>query len=309
MRLLACQHRDGVRAGEALHRRAHCFREVAAVEAMHEVRDDLGIGLAFEAVPRRLQLGAQLFVVFDDAVVHQRDFPVRDEGVRVLGRRRPVRRPARVGDTRRASKVFFANLNCQVCDARDAAHAPDLAVENHGYAAGVVAAVLEPAQAFDEDRDDVAPRRRTDDAAHGLSLSFAAVSRTGPTRQRAPSSASWRCAKASPSVRAPTLTFFSTQCGPPRTWSPRLTRPSNTQLTSIETSRPHSSAPRTSMRAGSASVTPASSSRLASRPWQTRSSTASSCMELTPATSHGSSTLTATTGTASATASATRSVR
>src|SRR5437016_2867825 len=65
-----------------------------------------------------------------------------------------------------------------------------------------------------------------------------------------------------------------------------LTRPSNTQLTSIETSRPHSSAPRTSMRAGSASVTPASSSRLASRPWQTRSSTASSCVELTPATSH-----------------------
>ena len=181
MRLLACQHRDGVSAGQALHRRAHCFRQVAAVVAMHEVRDDLGIGLAFEAVSRRLQLGAQLFVVFDDAVVHQRDFPVRDQGVRVLGRRRPVRRPARVGDTRRAFDVFFANLNCQVCDARDAAHAPDLAVEKHRYAAGVVAAVLKPAQAFDEDRDDVATRCRADDAAHDLSLSFAVVSRTGST--------------------------------------------------------------------------------------------------------------------------------
>src|SRR5438874_7466521 len=92
----------------------------------------------------------------------------------------------------------------------------------------------------------------------------------GPTRQRSPSSASSRCEKASTSVPAPMLTFFSTQFGPTRTLSPRLTRPPNTQLTSIATSRPHSSAPRTSMRAGSASVTPASSSRLASRPWQTR---------------------------------------
>src|SRR2546422_699308 len=46
----------------------------------------------------------------------------------------------------------------------------------------------------------------------------------GPTRQRSPSSASSRCEKASTSVPAPMLTFFSTQFGPTRTWLPRVTR-------------------------------------------------------------------------------------
>jgi hypothetical protein len=49
--------------------------------------------------------------------------------------------------------------------------------------------------------------------------------------------------------------------------SSRCTRPSNTQPTSMVTSRPQVSSPRTSMRAGSSSVTPASSRRWAMLRW------------------------------------------
>ena len=50
-----------------------------------------------------------------------------------------------------------------------------------------------------------------------------------------------------------------TQCEPIVTRSPSVTCPANTVSTSIDTSRPASTLPRTSTRAGSASVTPASS--------------------------------------------------
>src|SRR5207245_5193848 len=61
-------------SGEALDRGAHRLRQVTTVEAVNEVRDDFGIGLAVEAITLRLKLGAQGVVIFDDAVVYQRDF-------------------------------------------------------------------------------------------------------------------------------------------------------------------------------------------------------------------------------------------
>src|SRR3990172_596430 len=51
-------------------------------------------------------------------------------------------------------------------------------------------------------------------------------------------------------VPAAMRTFFSTQLAPMLTRSPRVTPPSNTQLTSMATSRPQARCPRTSMRAG-----------------------------------------------------------
>ena len=73
MRLVLRHHRDRVSALQPLHRRAHRLEEIAAVLAVHEVRDHLGIGLAFERVAAALQLAAQFLVVLDDAVMHQRD--------------------------------------------------------------------------------------------------------------------------------------------------------------------------------------------------------------------------------------------
>jgi len=53
-----------------------------------QVREHLGVRLGVEDVALRLQLGLQLEVVLDDAVVHHRDAFVRVR-VRVLVRRRP----------------------------------------------------------------------------------------------------------------------------------------------------------------------------------------------------------------------------
>ena len=57
-------------------------------------------------------------------------------------------------------------LRIEFRHARHAARALEYAVGVHRDAAGVIAAVLEATQAFDQDRNDVALGNRTDDAAH-----------------------------------------------------------------------------------------------------------------------------------------------
>ena len=42
-----------------------------AQKMMRQMRDHFGIGLAFKQITHRLQFGAQLFVIFNDAVMHQ----------------------------------------------------------------------------------------------------------------------------------------------------------------------------------------------------------------------------------------------
>ena len=85
----------------------------------------------------------------------------------------------------------------------------------------------------------------------------------GPMRALAPMRASSISENGFTSVPAPSVTSRRMQFAPTRTPSPSTTSPSKMQLTSIITSRPHWSVPRTSMRAGSAIETPASSSRAA----------------------------------------------
>jgi hypothetical protein len=103
--------------------------------------------------------------------------------------------------------------------------------------------------------------------------------------------------------------FLITQLGPTSTASSSTTLPSNTQLTSMNTSRPQTSSPRTSKRAGSASRTPASISCSAALRCATRSSSASCTLLLTPSTSHSCFGLAVWIGKPSATAMPTMSVR
>src|SRR5262245_9518165 len=105
--------------------------------------------------------------------------------MRVLRRRRAVRRPARVGDSRHRGLAL--HLGGQVVDARNGAHEVDGPIVQHRYAAGVVAAVLEPPQSLDQDRNDVTARRRADDAAHLLTpFSWAASTTARTPAARAP---------------------------------------------------------------------------------------------------------------------------
>ena len=188
VRLVAAEHGDGEGAAQPRHGALHRLEQVAVVVAVDQVGDDLGVGLGDEDVAGGLQLGAQLVVVLDDPVVHQADpagrgdarglagigdrgpRPVREVRMGVVHHRRAVRRPAGVGDAGAALQMVGLDVGRQLGHPRGAARPAQLAVLVQGDAAGVVAAVLEAAQAFDQDRDDVARADGSDDSAHGEAL-------------------------------------------------------------------------------------------------------------------------------------------
>jgi hypothetical protein len=134
------------------------------------VHHHLGVGVGVELVivlggPERLE-------VLDDAVVNQPD-PFTAEvrvGIRLTGW--SMGRPARVCD---AGAPGERRLGQRRLETRHlpghagALQAAGLAAQ-HRHAGRVVAAVLEPMQALDQDRDHVALGHRPDDAAHAVSL-------------------------------------------------------------------------------------------------------------------------------------------
>ena len=175
VRFVLAEHGDRVGAVQAADGGLHGLEQVAFIQAVDQVADDLGVGLAGELVALGLQRGAQLVVVLDDPVVHQRDAAgpgggafagaVAEMRMRVVHRRGAVRGPAGVGDAGAAREVVALHLGQQLRDARRAA-GPLQAVVVHGDAARVIAAVFQPLQALDQDRDDVAGRDRGDDSTH-----------------------------------------------------------------------------------------------------------------------------------------------
>ncbi len=185
VRLVTAEHGDGEGTAQPGHGTLHRLEQVAVVVAVDEVGDDFGVGLGDEVVAGGLQLGAQLVVVLDDPVVHQADpagggdargfarigdrdaRPVREVGMGVVHHRRAVRRPAGVGDAGAAMQVIGLHVRRELGHARRAARPAQLAVLVQGDAARVVAAVLEAAQAFDQDRNDVSRADGSDDSAHG----------------------------------------------------------------------------------------------------------------------------------------------
>ena len=103
---------DGNRvgAGEATHCLLHGLEQVAVVHVVDQVGDHFGVGLAFKDVTGDLQIAAQLFKVFDDAVVDQGDALTREVRVGVVGGWCAVGCPARVGNAGEASQVAFGHL-------------------------------------------------------------------------------------------------------------------------------------------------------------------------------------------------------
>ncbi len=156
LRLGGVQHRNRVGAVQPRQRRAHGGQQVALVERIDQMHDHLGVGLAGKGVALGLQLGAQFFVVFDDAVVHQRDpgwalrggiqraGAVAEVRVRVVLGRRAVGGPARVGDAGASAQAIGLHLGAQFGHTRGAAAALQAARRVQRHAARVVAAVLQP---------------------------------------------------------------------------------------------------------------------------------------------------------------------
>src|SRR5918993_732606 len=131
---------------------------------MDQMRNHLGVGIGGELIARRLKLRANRRVVLDDAVVHHRD-AAADMRMGIALGGHAVRRPARVADADHALELLLVGQLLELRHAPARAQAFEAAIDD-GDACGVVAAVLEAAQTFQQDRDDVAPRYRGDDSAH-----------------------------------------------------------------------------------------------------------------------------------------------
>ena len=139
-----------------------------AVVAVDEVGDGFGVGVGGEGVARRLQFVADFLVVFDDAVVDDGDVTAAHVRVGVGFARHAVCRPTGVGDAAVAVDVFGPGFANEARHFADGAAAVNSAIVVDGKACGVVAAVFEALQAFEQDGDDVAFGNAGDDSTHGF---------------------------------------------------------------------------------------------------------------------------------------------
>ncbi len=161
---------DGVGALDLLQRVADRLGEVALVGLLDQVGDRLGVGLGRQGVAAGLEAVAQLAEVLDDPVVDDRDLAravLVGMGVEVVGP--AVRRPAGVRQADRRVRRPVGDGRLEVDQLAGALVDEEVArVIDQGDPGRVVAAVLEPFQALDEDGARVARSRVADDAAHVL---------------------------------------------------------------------------------------------------------------------------------------------
>jgi hypothetical protein len=155
-------------AAQRFERAAHgALEPVAAHLALDEVRHDLGVRLGDEPVSLGGQLALQIEVVLDDAVVDDDDAArAVAVGVGVLLGRPAVRRPARVADAVLAVERVGGE---DLLEPRELARRPPQlhrARADDGQPGRVVAAVLQTAQAVDEQWHDGLGPDVADDPAH-----------------------------------------------------------------------------------------------------------------------------------------------
>ena len=142
------------------------FRVEAALHmGIDQVGDHLGIGVGDELAPLRLQLGPELAVVLDDAVVDHRH-PAGGMGVGVGLAGLAMRGPAGVADARSAADGAPGD---QLFELDELALGPaklDQAVGERRETSRIVAAVFEAPQPVEDVRRRLIRARDTDDSAH-----------------------------------------------------------------------------------------------------------------------------------------------
>ncbi len=155
---------------------------------MNTVRDDFGVGFRSELVAAPFQVFAQLIMIFDDAVVDDRQTVERHVRVCIPFTRNTVSGPTCVCDTEVAVRRVLLERVLQHLDLADSAHALEvLRTIEHRDTSGIVAAIFEPPQPLHENGHDVPLSDGTDDSAHGsgcpgfLEFWGASVPQTMPT--------------------------------------------------------------------------------------------------------------------------------
>ena len=173
-------HADGVSAGQPARRAAHGIlqqhRLARALGRAHflldEVGDDLGIGFGDEGVAFLRQLALQFQVVFDDAVMHHHDAPgAVSMRMGVLFGWPAMGRPTGVANAVGAVQRVLPDHFFQVAQlpGRPAQFEP-MSRGPHSDTGGVISAVFQPPQAFQNDRDYVLRADISHDSAHRLLL-------------------------------------------------------------------------------------------------------------------------------------------
>ena len=168
---VAVDDRDGISAFQILDRPPGGGQQVPAfsIVMMYQMADDLGIGLRFEHVAERAQAFALLLVVFDDAVVHQRQFAGADVRMRIEFGDAAVGGPARVPDADLTCQGFGLRRRFHFGHAAGTTHAFD-AVGHDRDAGGIVATVLEALESVDQKMHHIPLRYRSNNTAHKTSL-------------------------------------------------------------------------------------------------------------------------------------------
>ena len=128
------------------------FDQVAVVDGLQEVGDDLGVGLRAERMPAGFELVLQLAIVLDDAVEDDRKLPfvAARERMRVVLGHRAVRRPARVTEPRRRMRSIRTRSALEVREVSDRTHVIESVVFEQRDPGRVVAAELEALEAGDQ---------------------------------------------------------------------------------------------------------------------------------------------------------------
>ena len=174
LRIIHGDHTQRIRTAHTLHRIQHGLRQVlllAGVQIVHQMRDRLGIGFGLEGIAVRLQAFAQLLVVLNDTVMHYRDLALAvtpaEMRMRVTVGRFAMRRPARMADAAGAVQpALFFDLFLQIGD-------PSLRFDNaqpvlckRRNTSGVIAAVFQTVQTFQQNRKRVFASGKTNDSTH-----------------------------------------------------------------------------------------------------------------------------------------------
>ena len=153
-----------------------------------EVRQHFGVGLGVEDVALGEQVVLQLLIVLDDAVVDDGERTVVGfVGVRVAFGRYAVGGPAGMAHARGGHGVGTSGET--LFEGRELALGPDgieFAILDEGDACGVVSAVFETAQTFDDDGNGGTMTGVADDAAHRPELLGGRGARTRYVARRGP---------------------------------------------------------------------------------------------------------------------------
>ena len=151
------------------------FRVEAALHVgIDQVGDHLGIGVGDELAPLRLQLGPELPVVLDDAVMDHRD-AAGGMGVGVGLARRAMGGPAGVADADCAAHGAPGDQAFELDELALGAAKLDQAVGERREARRIVAAIFEAPQPVEDMRRRLIRARDTDDSAHSSGTPLARV--------------------------------------------------------------------------------------------------------------------------------------